>query len=366
MPTRECIYDDDGGQDDDGNPPTQALRLAAGRAVTCWIDDRDHLQCWGDNEGGTVAPGDPQAEISTPNDPFGEPVVAVDLSRHACAASEMGPIECWGDPVPGCEGEPTPCCTEAVPRIAVSQQAICVAQDDQIRCCSDDEGPGSAVAPVGIATHLAAGRDYACAVIDGAVQCWGDPGPWIGVDGYQPDDTPSPVELGGATATEVVIANQTTCAIADGRVYCWGNDDCDELGGVDGDGGPAPLDIADGGSIVALEAGFGHLCALTAQGQVWCWGEDDVGQASGQTVVSGDCSVGNIDMPGSTVAPHPIPIGQTVSSIAAGSRHTCALRTDGQITCWGSDSHGQLQPEGSCTPTDAEPRQGMCTWTPGS
>ena len=36
--------------------------------------------------------------------------------------------------------------------------------------------------------------------------------------------------------------------------------------------------------------------------------------------------------------------------MAAGDSHTCGVRTDGAVECWGSNSHGQIDaPEGAFT-----------------
>ena len=63
--------------------------------------------------------------------------------------------------------------------------------------------------------------------------------------------------------------------------------------------------------IDALAAGGRHSCAIRSDGAATCWGHNYYGQS---------------DAPDGTF-----------EAIAAGNRHTCALRTDNTITCWGSN-----------------------------
>lgn len=63
---------------------------------------------------------------------------------------------------------------------------------------------------------------------------------------------------------------------------------------------------------VAVSAGTAHSCGLKEQGTVRCWGHN----SSGQTNV----------VPGSYAA------------ISAGGSHTCALRDDGTVACWGAQT----------------------------
>src|SRR4051812_37858246 len=60
-----------------------------------------------------------------------------------------------------------------------------------------------------------------------------------------------------------------------------------------------------------LDAGEIHTCALKTDGSVTCWGDNSTGQTA-------------------------VPPGLVgVTAVSAGSRHTCALRTDGTVNCWG-------------------------------
>ena len=65
-----------------------------------------------------------------------------------------------------------------------------------------------------------------------------------------------------------------------------------------------------------VTAGGVHSCALRADGTVTCWGYNYHGQLAAPT--SGD-----------------------FAAVAAGGAHSCALRADGTITCWGDNDFGQ-------------------------
>ena len=66
-----------------------------------------------------------------------------------------------------------------------------------------------------------------------------------------------------------------------------------------------------------IAAGFEHTCAIKADDSLECWGRMDDGMS---TVPSG--------------------LG-TVKSVAAGFEHTCAIKADDSVQCWGRMSHGQ-------------------------
>ena len=71
-----------------------------------------------------------------------------------------------------------------------------------------------------------------------------------------------------------------------------------------------------------LEAGSWHTCGLRTDDTIVCWGDNTHGQADA-------------------------PAGQYIA-VTAGEAHSCGLRTDGTITCWGGDEYRQTDnvPEG--------------------
>ena len=89
---------------------------------------------------------------------------------------------------------------------------------------------------------------------------------------------------------------------------------------------------------VALDAGWEHTCALRTDGTVACWGNSYNGQAG---VLPGP--VDYRDKPLGPVFPAPTGL---LAAVSAGGEHTCGVRTDGTVACWGSSYWRQAETPG--------------------
>ncbi len=139
---------------------------------------------------------------------------------------------------------------------------------------------------------------------------------------------------GGACSppvVEVVTGTEHTCARrSDGRVYCWGQNVRGELGdGRTGGIQTRPTLVAGLTDAVQLAAGSQYTCALRSGGQVACWGWNDGGAL-------GDGST--IDR----LTPTMVSGLTDAVEIDAMYRHTCARRRTGQVVCWGNGGLGRL------------------------
>ncbi|MFY0527546.1 RCC1 domain-containing protein [Archangium gephyra] len=195
---------------------------------------------------------------------------------------------------------------------------------------------------------ISGGGYHTCALLDGAVRCWGYNR--YGQLGYghmeSIGDNERPSQAGNVnlvgTAIQVVTGALHTCALLDsGFVRCWGYNGHGQLGhGTTenvGDNEPVASQgyVNLGGRATKLAAGGYHTCAVLDTGTVRCWGRNNHGELGyGHTHQVGDneavWTAGDVE------------VGGLVKDLVAGGRHTCALLTTGNVRCWGYNADGQL------------------------
>lgn len=168
---------------------------------------------------------------------------------------------------------------------------------------------------------------------DGSFRAWGG-----NASGQLGDGTTLPRRTPSATmvprdAVEVVGGASHSCArLPDGTVSCWGLNNFGQLGVAPAGMVPRPVPAVVAGlsGVVALAAGNAHTCALRGDGTVACWGNNAFGQLG-----NGDTSHRATPTPATRLS-------GTFVAIAAGLTHTCARRADGAVLCWGQNQNGQL------------------------
>eukprot|EP00971_Amphidinium_carterae_P290686 5772381-Amphidinium_carterae.1 len=86
-------------------------------------------------------------------------------------------------------------------------------------------------------------------------------------------------------------------------------------------------------------AGEGHTCSLFRSGRVKCFGDNIHGQLGlGDVEPRGD----DYAELGDLLAFVDLGEGVSAASITCGANHTCALLSNGEVKCWGSNSFAQL------------------------
>jgi alpha-tubulin suppressor-like RCC1 family protein len=191
-------------------------------------------------------------------------------------------------------------------------------------------------------------NNHGCALrADGTLVCWG--GNEYGQLGtgtqFSSMDIARALLPSGRAATVVALGAHHACAMAIDGLYCWGSNQSGQLGvsgpdrcmidGMAVECARTPTKVMAPTPIVGLAAGEAHTCALLENGQVFCWGANNYAQLG-------------TGAPSEQPAREPLQVRMgasildDVTAITAGRDHTCALRSDGGVVCWGRNDRGQL------------------------
>ena len=239
-------------------------------------------------------------------------------------------------------------------RIAAGDKHTCaIAVDDTIWCWGDNTysqlgssaftnefswTPVKTTALPGarIAKRIVAGANHTCVLAtDGTVWCWGQNGNGnLGIGSFLNQGDPAKADLGGS-ALVISAGGSTTCAaLSDDSLKCWGKGSTGQIGNganLLSNGLPVNVSLVPDSSTVAhIEIGATHSCAISVAGAAWCWGEFTNGRL-------GTTASSNAVTPAATAS-----LGGLAAEVAAGGAHTCALLTNGTITCFGNNNTGQL------------------------
>jgi alpha-tubulin suppressor-like RCC1 family protein len=241
--------------------------------------------------------------------------------------------------------------------------------------------------PVGVST----GYDSACAVLTfGTIRCWGNnengalgvsrsgsdvfnaqtaakmSGPWtapahestgqrhicyldtghvtfcqglnnqgqLGYGNTANSSVPLPVTSLSTTATQVVSGANHSCALLTNKnVKCWGANNFRQLGSTASTvpSSTLPVDVPDlANDVKQLGSSNDHTCAIRTNGDVICWGANSFGQLGDGTVSPFKGTVAVDSLAGNA------------KEITTGAAHSCALMTNGTVKCWGANTYGQL------------------------
>ncbi|MCX6516568.1 MAG: RCC1 repeat-containing protein, partial [Actinobacteria bacterium] len=233
--------------------------------------------------------------------------------KHTCAIAANDTIWCWGDNTYSQLGSAS------------------FPNDFSLIPVQTTVLPGSR-----IAKRIVAGANHTCVLAtDGTVWCWGYNG--YGSVGVSGGNQPDPVQVTlGATATMIAAGGFTTCAVlSNNSLQCWGRNNKGQLGngtfGSTGVSTPVYTSFVPAWFTVAqIEIGNAHSCAISVLGIAWCWGQFTDGRLG--TTASSDALT-----PTATAS-----LGGTALEVAAGGAHTCAMLTNGTLSCFGSNNMGQL------------------------
>lgn len=133
---------------------------------------------------------------------------------------------------------------------------------------------------------------------------------------------------------------QNVCALSyTNQLFCWGNNASGQVGDGTTTARTSPTEVLAGAiptnaTVKSISVGTSFACALASNNQLYCWGSNANGQL-------GDNSTTNRLAP-TLVAQGDRTAGVTFQEVKAGGSHTCAIGSNGAGYCWGLNTNGQL------------------------
>jgi alpha-tubulin suppressor-like RCC1 family protein len=177
------------------------------------------------------------------------------------------------------------------------------------------------------------GGNHGCAVVDAngtkTLRCWGEN------DQNQIDGTGSdyavPVEVAVANPEQVALGLGHTCVLqTGGTVLCWGRNREFQTG-VDNAiaAVTVPTKVEGLGVVRSVAASENHSCAIDVEDQLFCWGSNNQGQLGNEDVAE-------------TAIPQLVAGLPPVAEVGLGADYTCIRGQDRSLWCWGLGTSSRL------------------------
>ncbi len=308
--------------------------ISAGGFHVCALHANGTVSCWGGNSRGEIGNGesgdgweDYSADVAWPaRVPSIDNAIAVSAgSRHTCVLHSDSTVSCWGSNGWGELGNGE-------------------SGDDW------EDDSADSVIPVQVknitdAVSIGTGSSYTCVLHrNKTVSCWGNNASGQLGNGQVGGETNSaiPQQVEGVTdAISLSVGFATACVIHEsGNVSCWGRNWSGQLGnGIhsndeqdDSVNSGVPVSVKNLSDAIEISNGYSHTCAIHEDGTASCWGNSEGGRIGNGRAFYGRTTAVRVEAVNVSDA----------DAVVAGENHTCALHEAGTVSCWGSNSSGQL------------------------
>ncbi len=149
---------------------------------------------------------------------------------------------------------------------------------------------------------------------------------------YAVHNTPYPI-LGLGVSRQIALGDGYGCALgSDEKVRCWGNNNYGQLGRDPSVllRATTPLEVPGMTGVKSIAAGINHTCALKMDGSLYCWGNNQDGKIGN----------GNTN---TQVTPFQVNLAEKMIDVAASKYNTCAIvDVTRSVYCWGNNMVGQV------------------------
>ena len=200
---------------------------------------------------------------------------------------------------------------------------------------------------------ISSGGYNTCALKEnGTVWCWGfNNYGQLGVGTRENSSRPLMI-LGLKNIVQISLKGEVGCALnGSGLVFCWGFNGYGQLGDGSTMDRRSPIQVTGLTDVSTIAVGNWHTCAVKVDGTVWCWGSNSFGQVGEQVTAERN-----------RLHPAQVLGLAGVDSISLGLFHTCAVKLDATVWCWGRNNYGQLgdgTTVNSFSPVQVAPLEGI-------
>jgi alpha-tubulin suppressor-like RCC1 family protein len=182
--------------------------------------------------------------------------------------------------------------------------------------------------------QVSAGYLYTAAIkTDGTLWCWGEnTAGQLGNNTVSRRSSPVQTVAYGTNWKQVSTGYQSVAAIkTDGTLWCWGYGNYGNLGNNNGLPRSSPVQTVTFGTNWKQVSTVGsHTAAIKTDGTLWTWGSNSYGQLGDNTIVSKSSPVQTVTY------------GTNWKQVSCGNNQITAIKTDGTLWCWGKNSYGKL------------------------
>ncbi|MCL2680005.1 MAG: hypothetical protein FWF11_00790, partial [Coriobacteriia bacterium] len=340
----------------------EATTFSAGFTHSLALHSNGTLWAWGSNGNGRTGLGTITGNQLTPAQ-VGTAANWTQVSagnNFSLALRSGGTLWSWGSNADGVTGLGTTVGNQLTPEqvgtaanwtavSAGSEHSLAIRSDGTLWAWGQNTGGrtglgvllGTETTPVQVGTatnwaHVSAGQTHSLAVrSDGTLWAWGSHTNGVTGLGTSSGNQTTPAQVGTATNWSAVSAGSAhSLAIrADGTLWSWGSN----VGGRTGLGATTgtqttPVQVGTATDWTTLSAGNAHSIAIRSDGTLWSWGSNTVGRTGLGTTIGSQTT--------------PIQVGSatdwTLADAGTAGSHSLGMRTNGDLWGWGYNVNGQI------------------------
>lgn len=341
--------------------------------TTCMISKFGRAYCWGNNLTGQIGDGSSTDRL-TPREVTGTHRNWIQISNDdaiSCGirgANGKGMAYCWGSRVNGGIGDggatagfvATPTLVAGgftdwkQVKVESASRHVCATRASGKAYCwgnnTDGElGDNSLVQKTSPSEVYGSHNDWMYAGAQGTISCgirsnngtYGEAYCWgsnhtgaIGDGSFTQREIPTLVSGGFTDWTTITGNADFTCGMRrTGQAYCWGKNDYGQLGQGNTTDYNTPREVVGAYTDWShIAAGSWHTCGVrTAENKLYCWGSNWEGAVGDNSALD---RTSPVEVTGIANA--------NWSRVAAGNSSTCGMKATGEVYCWGFNDQGQV------------------------